>query len=489
MAETKTPNYSGLSAATDLSKFPVYDVPETDRESYIKSTEDTLKALEDRYSNPNWFKVAAGFLKPQLGGFFASLGSAGEALGENVEQQRAMALPIAEVRAKLAQQKALLGQNVDVSAEIKAWHIAHPNEVPPPGLVSHWASKAPDSPAVKALTGQQDLSMKQQQLLATQQGTEMNRLMEMRKEGLITPAEYQRRLQELETRAQGIPKSPNVPSSTTPAVEPPPSTGGAEAPAPSGSPATAQAPAAKPPEAAPDFKINPSFAVSQLNPRAVTELEKAQNARLIEGAKLLEEVKQRQYQNLQVVNEPTNYATAKEANESALNMLDKEPELAVKTTNMLRKAGPLVALLERGIGISIGPYGANINVAGAKPALYATLSPDEQKYQDALLNNIARSVYYDLKSRGIDPEKEGAEKFGQRMLQETHIEQGPAAIHRALAQNDIRLKHNRALYEATNKYYPKAQQVSLSPLHDLYTQHPEFKILERMLDKKLQAAK
>jgi hypothetical protein len=486
MADTKTPNTSGLSAATDLSKFPVYDVPETDRENYIKSTEDTLKALENRFSNPNWFKVSAGFLKPQLGGFFASLGSAGEALGENVEQQRAMALPIAEVRAKLAQQKALLGQNVDVSAQIKQWHIDHPNEVPSPGLVSHWASKAPDSPAVKALTGQQKLSMDQQQLLATQQGTEMNRLMEMRKEGLITPAEYQRRLQELETRAQGLPRSPNTPQ----VVEPPPSVGGNEAPATNAAPASSQS-SAKPSDASTDFanfKITPTYSVSQLNNRAVTEQEKALNAHIMEEAKKIEAEKQVQYKNLQIVNDPINYPSAKEANESTLAMLDKNPELAAKTTNMLRRAGSLVALLERGIGVSIGPYGANINVAGAKPALYASLSTEEQKYQDKLLNNIARSVYYDLKSRGINPESEGAEKFVQRMAQETNIEQGPAAIHRAIAQNDIRLKHNRSLYETINKYRPQASAISLTPLHDLYTQHPELKVLERMLDKKLQAA-
>jgi hypothetical protein len=314
--------------------------------------------------------------------------------------------------------------------------------------------------------------------------------MEMRKEGLISPADYQRRLQQLELSAPSITKSSTI---TAPVgAETPPVSGGAEPPAPSSAlpvPAS-QPPVAKPPETSVDyanFKINPSFKVSDYNTRAVTETEKLENARLLEGAKLLESIKEKQFQNLQIVNEPTAYATALEANKSTLDMLKESPEMAVKTTNMLRQAGPLVALLERGIGISVGPYGANINVAGARPALYASLSPDEQKFQDKLLNNVARSVYYDLKSRGIDPEKEGAEKFGQRMLQETNIEQGPAAIHRAVTQNDIRLKHNKALYDATNKYYPKAKSTSLSPLHDLYTQHPEFKVLDIMLNKKLQA--
>ena len=477
---------AGLLLATDPSKVNPAGAEQGDLEEYQQSLDAQIKSLEQRYANPNWFKVAAGFLKPQLGGFFASLGSAGEALGENVEQQRAAAVPIAQMRSQLAQSKILTGQNKTVADMVAEYQAS--GKPLTPEFVAKVVRIAPDAPSTKALVAQLETMQKQQQITASQQQTELTRLMEMRKEGLISPVEYQRRLDMLELSAPGIPKFPNAPP--TPVIEPPPSTGGAEPPATSASIPT---PAAQPAPAKPaetdfaNFKITPSFSVSKLNPRAVTEVEKADNARLMEGAKLLEAVKEKQFQNLQIVNEPTAYATAQEANKSTLDMLKNEPDLAVSTTNMLRKAGPLVALLERGIGISVGPYGANINVAGAKPALYASLSDVEQKYQDKLLNNIARSVYYDLKSRGIDPEKEGAEKFGQRMLQETHIEQGPAAIHRAIAQNDIRLKHNKALYEATNKYYPKAKEISLSPLHDLYTQHPEFKVLDIMLNKKLQA--
>jgi hypothetical protein len=423
-----------------------------------------------------------------LGGFFASVGSASEALGENVEQQRAAALPIAQMRSQLAQSKILTGQNKTVADMVAEYQAS--GKPLTPEFVAQVKRIAPDAPSTKALMAQLETMQKQQQITSSQQQTELTRLMEMRKEGLIGPDEYQRRLKMLELSAPGIPKFPTDSTATPAVTAPPPPTGGAEPPATS---AAIPVPGAQPAPAKPaetdfaNFKINPSFSVSQLNPRAVTELEKTENARLIEGAKLLEAVKEKQFQNLQIVNEPTSYATALEANKSTLDMLKDDPAMAVKVTNMLRQAGSFVALLERGIGVSIGPYGANINVAGARPALYASLSPEEQKFQDKLLNNIARSVYYDLKSRGIDPEKEGAEKFVQRMSQETNIEQGPAAIHRAVTQNDIRLKHNKALYEATNKYYPKAKSISLSPLHDLYTQHPEFKVLDIMLNKKLQA--
>ena len=480
---------AGLLLATDPSKVNPAGAQQGDLDEYQQSLDAQIKALEQRYANPNYFKVAAGFLKPQLGGFFASVGSASEALGENIEQQRAAQLPIAQMRSQLAQSKILTGQNKTV-ADMVAEHLASGQRLTPE-FVAKVKRIAPDAPSTKALISQLETEQKQQQITASQQQIQLTRLMEMRREGMIGPVEYQRRLDMLDLIDPSIKKSVTATVPPPTGTEPPPASGGAEPPAPSGTPAEpAKPPSAKPAEPSADFanfKLNPSYKVSDLNDRAITEREKAQNARLLEGAKLFEVVKEKQYQNLQLANDPIAYSTALEANKSTLDMLKDKPDMAVKVTNMLRQAGPLVALLERGIGISFGPYGANVNVAGARPALYASLSLEEQKFQDKLLNNIARSVYYDMLSRGIDIKNDGAEMFGKRMLQETNIEQGPAAIHRAVTQNDIRLKHNKALYEATNKYLPKAKEVSLSPLHDLYTQHPEFKVLDIMLNKKLQA--
>lgn len=77
---------------------------------YQKTIEEQIAALEQRYAEPNWFKVAAGFAKPQLGGFLASLGSAAEAMGENVEQQREQMLPIAQMKVAVEQANMMLGQ-------------------------------------------------------------------------------------------------------------------------------------------------------------------------------------------------------------------------------------------------------------------------------------------------------------------------------------------------------------------------------------------
>lgn len=71
-------------------------------EGAMQAQKDLADSLERRFAQPNWFKVAEGFLKPQLGGFFASLGSASGALAQQQEAQRAIAPTIARMRAEIA---------------------------------------------------------------------------------------------------------------------------------------------------------------------------------------------------------------------------------------------------------------------------------------------------------------------------------------------------------------------------------------------------
>lgn len=73
-------------------------------------------SLEQRYSQPNWFKIAAGFAKPQLGGFLASLGSANQAMGEQLEMQRAVAPTVAQMRAAISQGNIGLTQGKQAAA-------------------------------------------------------------------------------------------------------------------------------------------------------------------------------------------------------------------------------------------------------------------------------------------------------------------------------------------------------------------------------------
>jgi hypothetical protein len=96
------------------------------RDEIIGGTEDYIKSLEDRYAQPNWFKVAAGFAKPQLGGFMASLGSALEPLGENLEQQRAIQPTIAQLRLQNAVGREGLAQRTEAQRMLDQ-AVAKPN--------------------------------------------------------------------------------------------------------------------------------------------------------------------------------------------------------------------------------------------------------------------------------------------------------------------------------------------------------------------------
>jgi hypothetical protein len=122
----------GLSSAfADASKVNLYGDDTGSRLQQINDAQQqALDALQQRYENPNWFSIAAGFLKPQLGGFSASLGSASQAASDWVEQSRANQLPIAQLKLQMAQTNALL-QNKQKAADI-ATNIANQNRRPTP---------------------------------------------------------------------------------------------------------------------------------------------------------------------------------------------------------------------------------------------------------------------------------------------------------------------------------------------------------------------
>lgn len=86
-----------------------------------KAVEDYAKSLEQRFAQPNLFKVAAGFAKPQLGGFLASLGSASEALGQQQEAARAIAPSISRMRAEVASGQMTFAQRMKQKELLDQW--------------------------------------------------------------------------------------------------------------------------------------------------------------------------------------------------------------------------------------------------------------------------------------------------------------------------------------------------------------------------------
>ena len=177
---------SGLAKAQQgLTNVPLYGTSNEQYQELKDAQEQALQALEQRYQQPNLFNVAAGFLKPQLGGFGASLGSAAQELGKNLDLQRQQQLPIAQMRSQLAQTNLVLQQNKAVSDML----AARKSQGLPitPDFVSEVVARAPDSPVAKALSAQIGTQQKQQEISSTLQGNAIKAIDLARTRGLKIP--------------------------------------------------------------------------------------------------------------------------------------------------------------------------------------------------------------------------------------------------------------------------------------------------------------
>jgi len=163
-----------LSLATDPGRINPVGAQQSDLEEYQKSLESQIKALEQRYNQPNWFNVAAGFAKPQLGGFFASLGSASQALGENEEKRRESMLPIAQMRTQLAQSKILTGQNKTQADEFEAYRAS--KQPMTPQIAERLISLNPQSQVAQAVKEALQSAQTIASTASTKLGTEVKAL-------------------------------------------------------------------------------------------------------------------------------------------------------------------------------------------------------------------------------------------------------------------------------------------------------------------------
>lgn len=159
MAETtnvEQPIYD-IKSPLDFSKInPVgSDVPDIrqKQQAALDAQEKFAKTLEDRYAQPNYFKIAAGFLKPQLGGFGASLGSAAEALGSQAEQQRAIAPTIERMRAEVAAGQLGLSQRTEQERALREFDTSGGKDMT---KLRQIYSLDPNSPVAKSIEKRPD---------------------------------------------------------------------------------------------------------------------------------------------------------------------------------------------------------------------------------------------------------------------------------------------------------------------------------------------
>ena len=230
-----------------------YGVPEQDLQKLREAQESGIQALEQRYANPNWFNVAAGFLKPQLGGFAASLGSASQALGENLEKQRESQIPLAKMRAELAMTGIGMGKDRAAAEAFAKWKTT--NKPMDEATYSQIVGLAPNSSvaaaAKAAYEGEragQGVLTQQQQLRSSQYGQALTAAQQKFSSGAISRDEY---TQELARAEQAFGPTQSVTPTRplgAPGTTPQPQAAVAGAPAPAGAPAgvVAAAPEAMP---------------------------------------------------------------------------------------------------------------------------------------------------------------------------------------------------------------------------------------------------
>lgn len=152
-------NMGGLPI--DMNQLPTIGASDNDLQLLKQAQQEYIDALKQRYAQPNLFNVAAALAKPQLGGFVASLGSANEALGKNLEQRRSMELPIAQAKAQMAQTQYLLNRRQRANDAITQYQSEHPGEALPASLISNLGAYDPANPAYASYLKGQEVSQNQ----------------------------------------------------------------------------------------------------------------------------------------------------------------------------------------------------------------------------------------------------------------------------------------------------------------------------------------
>lgn len=504
MAEpAKIPPTTGLSTAFDPAKFPVYDVPQQTIDQYQNAINKQINALEARFAQPNLYNIAAGFFKPQLGGFFASLGSAAEAEGQRLEQERAMAIPIAEMRAKLAQSQAMMGQNIDVSRQIEEWRKKPENagKQPPADLVAHWASKAPDLPAVKSMLEQQKLSMEartlsqkeQQQALETL-GRQMTIAKELAERGQITPAEYTRRINSYSQQIDALQNAAKfgnmpVPTNTAPSVTttpsgkpivetPPPNVQNRTWPdvnqkpvytttQPPPTTSAAPAPAQKQSRYLPEFYTKPLLDPQEMRP-AIQAQQKSDYEAARTAAYADNEAKQKEFNKLQAFGSALgDYRNIEIAKQTIQDIIRDDPKGAQKLIDAVREGGPLAAAAQAGFGAHVGSIVMNISLP-VQAYQNAGLDVNKRTDYDALLSAFATLASTGLHSEGITATNYHPSMFQQSMAKYAGMGQTARNAYHTSMQSALNFREQYELGKLWKQEFQRTNPESWSRYVDAF---------------------
>lgn len=501
-----------LSLATDPGKINPVGAQRSDLEEYQKSLESQINALEQRYNQPNWFNVAAGFAKPQLGGFFASLGSASQALGETEEKRRESMLPIAQMRTQLAQSKILTGANKTQADEYEAWRAS--GKPMDQATFTRLFSLNPQTPVAEAIKAAYEGQRKDLEFTSSQQRLMMDAIQMKQAKGMKLSVAEQNFLENLPGQLSKRQEAqPLLPGGTPTGAEGPAATG-----------ATSNAPVGMFDLSAPgalesvrkgiSLIVNPDERAratqaleSQLNPNRptpsakdekpktypstlkypdVSGLSDAEREALVgqyrENAKIKEARSEATVNQWRPLADEPNFTSVDSEYKAAIGLLQTHPDVAKKVFNLLRKEGSPIDQIasagQAGFGLNFNGMSANLNLP--VDAFYAAgLNPEQQLLADRLVRAMLTVGNAKLLSQGISPEK-GQEAY-TRILEGTKAslkQNAPTALLN-LTKDYITFKQNKSLYDQMVREYSNQQSVSPTPYTDILNNSPYLKDISK----------
>ena len=456
-----------ISANADANNLPLYGESDEDMQNLQNAQQKVSDALEHRYDNPNWFNVAAGFAKPQLGGFLASLGSASEAMGQNQEEQRNNVLQSSDLKLKLLQNQMMLGANKKAADQMQQWHTDNPGALAmPPEVLSEFSKGATNSPLIA----------KEQQNYNDQ----INRAKELQSAGgNLSPAQM--------NLLKGT--STSQPQQTDSSTQPSAPIGQAKFDLNKSSPEQlAQlaktpgfdqsalvrgvknfegqntqdnqpqkpAPTIYPPSIPP---LNDKSTFGQVNSKAMVD---AHNTMVNE----MEQPLRDQYSSAASIAAGPNYTPENAARTNLIQLIQSNPGLTQKISGLVRSS-PVLASVDEGANATAA--GAHVNFAlPISTALDANLSDPEKAFKDKLINLVNQVSQSDAKLNGTVagkvPQQEYMKSFGSYI--NDHM--SPATLENAAKLSKVNLDQKRDWYnQMTDELGKNVSPDSQTPFTDV----------------------
>ena len=418
----------------------------------VQEYRDVLKAaeaaLQARYENPNWFNVAAGFLKPQLGGFAASLGSAGAALGDWEEKKRANELTLAQMRAENARAGLVLNTKMGAAANAKAAAA----QFPPGSLEAIAADRAGFNNESGVVAGLGAASKVQEQWSAENSANELQLQQALRRGDTNAVKYLENRQAELLRRKPAnmgvLPAPAGAP--IPPAVVPPPT----DAAAPEVSTIdvrTGRDKTGKIPMALPPLVGNLSETTRNAATQQATALEAAAQDRLKE------------------LNLAMSHKSYTPVNHS-LEVLSSVPvNVLDRISDQLRAQGGLAAILQSGVNIggtanTSGTGGAGANVTGrvdVLAALRAKLESSDRSWLDKIMHDVA--IVNKARAEGRIPGS---------YTPVGDLENTADAFRNSFRRDAVLLHSASLLHSKIKQMLPHKNEMDLAPTHSLFESLP-----------------